>query len=152
MRYFVISRRFDGEDSFSIMADQPRIDTREKRLSTAAIQLSAKADKLTLDELVELYRSGELQKSKVWTVIQPPRPVEAGAKAFAKYRETRATFPPIHPAPTAAARKKERRRIIRAAKLRHDAIVAVGAFCLEFGHHVETSKKGIRDEGLQIGR
>lgn len=140
MRYFVIARRFDGADSFSIMYDRPNLATKEERNATAVIALSAKADQLGLVELVELYKLGELQTSKHWRILEAPRAVEAGAKAFARYRETRAQYGPIHPAPTERDRKKERRRIIKKAQARALAIAALTRFCVEFGAYRDSYK------------
>ncbi len=71
MRYFVLTRKFDGQDGFSLMPGPPNLTTKELRLRCRYIYLSEAAAALTFDQLISLYRAGELEGSKVWTAPDP---------------------------------------------------------------------------------
>lgn len=102
MRYFVLTKSFDGGDSHALMdgpAPRPASSgAREFARRCRYIYLSEAAESLSLSQLIALHKAGELEGSKVWTAPDPHRPIARERKpAYRPRSETTIPSPKDSP-------------------------------------------------------
>jgi len=96
MRYFILTRNFDGGDSHALMDGPPprpaSAGAREFSRRCRYIYLSEAGAALGLSQLIVLHKAGELEGSKVWTAPDPNQPIARERKpAYRPASETTTT-------------------------------------------------------------
>ncbi len=87
--YFVVTRRFDGDPSYSLRSNWPPVNmTPEvKRRTIAVIELSALGQSQSFDSLIVLYQNGRLQSGAIYRAPELPKLKTDDARANARYRD-----------------------------------------------------------------
>jgi hypothetical protein len=79
LRYFVLTKRFDGKSSFSLCDGPPPQRTKLERRLFQYIYLSEAGAGLPLYLLIALHQDGHLEGSAVWTSPDPHKPAPGAA-------------------------------------------------------------------------